>query len=318
MPESDLMGFCAHMTKNGKSVTRLFRTVKKFLAEKKGERNEEEVEKIAIFGEWCGTGVQKGVAISSLPRTFVIFAVMVVYEGDKEEQKRWLDLTKLPELKDEEARVFNIVQFPTFKVEIDFGNEEKVEEVKKDMDELTLRVEEHCPVGKYFGLKGVGEGIVWQAIGCPNMPEKLEKFANSRYWFKTKGLKHTQWRQLNGEPAKVKHVDPKKQGKIDKLVEAMLTPGRLEQGMQVLEREMMLPIEMCSIGAFTKWVHGDIIKEEYDRIEAAGVNKKALQGPINFVAKKWYIERLEEMRLEKETLEKMQRLELKDNVVVGI
>ena len=321
-PEHDLMGFCAHMSGNAKTITRLFRTVRKFLAEEKegSEKEEEkELEKIAIFGEWCGKGIQKGVAISELPRTFVIFAVRVVYEGDKEDQERWLDVSAIPGLKDEEARVFNIMQFPTFKVEIDFNNEENVEEVKKKMDELTLSVEEECPVGRYFGLKGTGEGVVWQASGCPNMTEKLEKWANSRYWFKTKGVKHTQWRAPGtDDKVKAKHVDPKRQGKIDKLVEAVVTQGRLEQGLQVLEREMMLPLEISSIGAFIKWIHGDVIKEEYDRIEAAGVKTKALQGPMNFMAKKWYIERIEEMRLEKETLDKMQNLELKDNVVVGI
>jgi hypothetical protein len=67
--------------------------------------------------------------------------------------------------------------------------------------------------------------------------------------------------------------------------------------MQVLEREMLLPIEMKSVGAFIKWINGDVMKEEYDRIEEAGIDKKALAGPISAAAKKWYVSQLEDTML---------------------
>ncbi len=32
---------------------------------------------IAIFGEWCGQGIQEGVALSNLPKMFVVFALNI-------------------------------------------------------------------------------------------------------------------------------------------------------------------------------------------------------------------------------------------------
>jgi len=82
-------------------------------------------------------------------------------------------------------------------------------------------------------------------------------------------------------------------------LEAIVTEGRLEQGLQVLEREMLVLVEMKSLGIFIKWVYADVVKEEYDRIAEAGFEKDALKGPVAAVAKNWYIERMMEKKDEK-------------------
>ena len=163
-------------------------------------------------------------------------------------------------------------------------------EAKEKMDELTLSVEEECPVGKHFGVSGTGEGIVWHAIQSPSLPVfKSGRYTDSRFWFKTKGVKHISVRK--SEPVSKPNLEAI--AKVDAFVEQALTPERLQQGLQMLEREMLLPLEMKSIGAFIKWVHGDVMKEEYDRIEEAGIDKKALSRPISSVAKKWYMAQLD-------------------------
>jgi len=60
----------------------------------------------AVFGEWC---VRKGVAISALPTMFVIFGVKVQFRYEEKADK-WLDIFKFSELKDEDARLFNIYE----------------------------------------------------------------------------------------------------------------------------------------------------------------------------------------------------------------
>jgi hypothetical protein len=297
--ENDLVGFCAHMSGNMRAVASLFEDVSRRLTSSGAgpeEESEREVEAIAVFGEWCGMGIQKGVALSKLQKMFVIFAVKIVYRGE-ETPAEWLDMSTLAEVKDEKAQIFNIMQFRTFRIVIDFNKEESIAEAKKKMDELTLSVEEECPVGKHFDVSGTGEGIVWQAIQSPNLPVfKAGRYTDSRYWFKTKGVKHASYRK--SEPSNKPSVSPEATAKMDAFVELVLTPGRLQQGLQVLEREMLLPIEMKSVGAFIKWVNGDVMKEEYDRIEEAGIDKKALPGPISAAAKKWYINQLKDVKLE--------------------
>ena len=102
----------------------------------------------AVYGEWCGWNIQKGVAINGLPKMFVIFGIKVDDE--------WVDL---PSWKyDNENGIYNILQFPTYDVEIDFNNPELIQ---NKLIEDTLAVEDECPVGKYFGVSGIGEGIVY-------------------------------------------------------------------------------------------------------------------------------------------------------------
>lgn len=295
-PQNDLLGFCAYMMENSPSVEKIFRILRKSC-----NKDSYKVQTIAVFGEWCGIGVQKGVAISGLPKMFVIFAVKVSYqqENTQEEAIEWVDLHKLLELKDEKARIFNIMQFPTFSMEIDFNDEAKVEEARTKMEELTLRVEKECPVGKHFDITGTGEGIVWQVVASPNLPaEKQAYYCDSRFWFKVKGEKHTSYRKP-GLPKPVKTMSPEKAQKINKLMELVVTPARLGQGLQVLEREMLLPLEITSIGAFMRWVQADIMKEEYDRIGESGVSKSDVDGGISRRTKQWYLEWLEEEALKK-------------------
>jgi hypothetical protein len=291
--EKDLMGFCVYMKGQDRAVDSIFESITNVLESygQESAKTTKTVEAIAVFGEWCGTGIQKGVALSQIPKMFVIFAVKVTYLG--EIPALWLDMSKMLEVKAEKARIFNIMQFQTFSIIIDFNNKESIEEAKKQMDSLTLGVEEECPVGKHFGVSGTGEGIVWQAIQSPNLPVfKSGRFLEPGFWFKTKGVKHSSYRKP--ESASKERPSPETIAKVDAFVELVVTPARLQQGLQILERELLLPIEMKSLGAFIKWVSGDVMKEEYDRMEEAGIDKKDLMGPISTAAKKWYISQLEE------------------------
>ena len=107
-------------------------------------------EYVAIYGEWCGGNVQKGVAINGLEKMFVIFGVMV--------DDNWVDLPT--DLHKNEIGIYNILQFPTYEIDIDFNNPETIQ---NKLIEMTISVEDECPVGKYFGVSGIGEGIVYHA-----------------------------------------------------------------------------------------------------------------------------------------------------------
>jgi hypothetical protein len=224
---------------------------------------------------------------------FVIFGVKVQF-CEKEQEDEWLDISEMEDLRDEDARVFNIHQFGSFEVKIDFNDERSVERGRERM-KFILEAEKECPVGQYFGAKGTGKGIVWQVVQCEGVPEMGAKYMEDRFWCKTKGVKHTEFRK---EP-KMKKVKRVKDEKMDSLLEAIVTKGKLEQVLQVLEREMLVLVEMKSLGIFIKWVYADVVKEEYDRIAEAGFEKDALKGPVAAVAKNWYIERMKEKKDEK-------------------
>ena len=58
--------------------------------------------------------------------------------------------------------VHPIGKFATYEIEIDFENPDK--SVEEQLAELTLQVENQCPVAEAFGIKGMGEGIVWEHV----------------------------------------------------------------------------------------------------------------------------------------------------------
>ena len=75
-------------------------------------------------------------------------------------------------------------------------------------------------------------------------------------------------------------------------VDNVVTENRLEQGLQWIQNEMMLPLEMKSIGAYIKWVTEDTIKEEKDIIIEKQLDFAKLKKEIGNVARKFYIQRI--------------------------
>lgn len=141
----DNSGFCAFVTPLAAVFEQLFAQIE-FASD----------ETVAIFGEWCGEGIMKGVGISKLPRMFVIFAVLI--QKSKNAEQRWLQASEIKPLKSLENRIFNIFDFETFLIEIDFNNPQAKQQ---ELEDITRRVESECPVALALGVKkGVGEGVV--------------------------------------------------------------------------------------------------------------------------------------------------------------
>jgi hypothetical protein len=240
---------------------------------------------LCVFGEWCGHGIQKGVAISSLPRMFVVFAACIdtIDYTTKELQPKqiWLPRSIIENAFDSyrctgdmriSSSIRSIFDFKTWFMQIDFSQPEKSQNA---LSELTLEVEQCCPVGKAFDVEGVGEGIVWTAI-C----------LDSRYTFKVKGEKHS--------VSKVKtlaSVDVEKVNSISEFVNNVLTESRLQQGISVLI-EQGLPIDNVSTGPFLKWIGNDVLKEETDTLEESGLERKDVMPVLNREARNWFLRQI--------------------------
>lgn len=233
---------------------------------------------IAIFGEWCGKGIQKGVAISELPKMFVVFGIALVHETG---EKTWFTrneisrlFTAFGELDLLVSGIYHIWQFPTFEMEIDF---EHPELAQNDLAKLTEQVEAECPVGKALGISnGCGEGIVWRCVE--------PGWEDSGYWFKVKGLAHS--------VTKVKTlalVDIEKVNSIKECVEQICTENRMEQIWQKFTDH-----DMKIMGAFLKDLAADIFKEELDTITGSGLNCKEVGKEISNVGRRWFINNLGE------------------------
>lgn len=213
---------------------------------------------IAIYGEWCGGNIQKGVAINGLEKMFVIFGIMV--------DDAWVELPK--DLHKNEIGIYNILQFPTYEIDIDFNNPVAVQ---NKLIELTIAVEECCPVGKFFNKEGVGEGIVFTCT------------TNQDLKFKSKGEKHsvTKVKVLNT-------IDIELMESVSDFVEMVVTENRLNQGISFFNENNIL-VDTKNTGEFLRWVVTDVLKEEKETLEACELGEKEVKSAIVTKARIWFL-----------------------------
>jgi hypothetical protein len=219
-----------------------------------------------IYGEWCGKGIMKGCGIHNLSRRFIIFALAKIQDSH-----RWLNIHEFSDIQSPDDNIFNISEFPIYEIDIDFSRPELA---AQELEDLTLKVENECPVSKKFGFDGIGEGIVWVI--------QSDVFKGSSFWFKTKGSKHK-----IAKTKKLVEVDVEKAETVKEFIEQVVSDERLEQGIQFIKSQNMA-LDQTSSGHFIKWVLSDVLKEESDRLEASNLKWKDVTKNISrFTSKFW-------------------------------
>lgn len=257
-PEKDNAGFAFFVESNRDAFQKLIAEVliKNDLDAKQNT--------VTIYGEWCGGNIQKGVGISNLPKSFFIFGVKVSpIVADEEEAKLkpayWVDYDYL---RSPDNKIYNILDYATWEIDIDFNMPQLV---TNKLSELTLAVEEECPVAKAFGFSGIGEGIVWTV-----------ELNGVVYRFKVKGEKHA-------GSSKVKtlaNVDVEKLESVRDFIDYAVTQGRFNQGIEnTFPNEE--PINVKKMGDLIRWVVNDIIKEESDTLAENGLEPKDVNSQIS-------------------------------------
>lgn len=214
-------------------------------------------ETMYVFGEWCGGSIQKGVALNQLGKMFVVFSVVV--DGVE------VDIRNVVFGTAQDVRC--IYEFPSYEIEIDFNNPQAVQNKLVD---LTVAVETECPVGRAFGVTGVGEGVVWH-----NLDTGIK--------FKVKGEKHSvskvkTLREL--APTEVALINSTKE-----FIATVVTENRLNQGLEQFGGEK----DIKNLGAFIKWVANDVFKEESDTIDKNGFNRKVIGSEIAAAARAFFL-----------------------------
>jgi len=251
----------------------------------------------AIYGEWCGKGIQKGVAVNQLDKRFVVFAARFVEPEDDKmfDGEGWFDeadtanLVMVPDLAS--PLIDCIEKYDTWDIDIDMANPQ----VKQnELGELTLAVEQECPYSKAHGVSGVGEGIVWRCTGVATYkmikvptPYRTEDLA-----FKVKGEKHS-----DTKVTKLASVDLEKVASIKEFVEKVVTDHRLEKGIDYLKATATrapFRLDVQLTGDFLRWIGNDVIKEESELMTESGLERKEVMSQVNKVARQWFMTRLNE------------------------
>ena len=287
--EDDLFGFMGYMDDRRSAVYEL---IDQYLqvAEKEGFKQPTYV---AIFGEWAGGSIQKtDIAVRSMEKIWAVVGVRLYYEDPYAVEEshaltsRWLP--SIDNISDHANRIYHISEFGTRLLEIDFNRPQDFESA---LEVATLETESQCPIGDYFGIKGNGEGIVWECTTKGYTPNDwADKYPESSSYdltFKTKGEKHEQ-----SKKKEMDLVDPEYVEKVKAFIDYAVTEVRMQQALDKLTREVNQVLTPRILGSFIKWVYQDILKEEGDVAEANEIEEKDLGKPIAEKAKAWFFKQL--------------------------
>lgn len=243
-PDADLKGFSKWATLHAASFRRLSAG-------------------FTVFGEWCGPGVEAGMAVSALPgKLFAVFAIQVgigdaaVVITDPSEISSYLTPLNIPGL-------YVLPWTKGVDFTLDFADANSLQAGADYLNGVVAGVEKEDPwVKEMFNVSGLGEGVVLYPVGVtggkvPTSPEDL-----AHLMFKAKGAKH----RTAGTKEAVQ-VAPEVVTSIAGFVDLMVTEARLEQGLSKVGgvRDPKLT------GKFLQWVTDDTKRESKDNLEVAGL-----------------------------------------------
>lgn len=253
--DKDNAGFCAWARESN--------VVKDIEQSVKGYLKNTDWDSVIVYGEWCGANIQPQVALSKLPKQFIVFGIKVIYT-DKEfffnDKEYWLEDKIVSELVE-----LTIFDFATYEVTIDFND--PTEAINK-MVEITNNIEAHSPIGLAHGIDGIGEGVVWK---------------HDEYIFKVKGRLHSASHVKELIP-----IDVEKVKSIKECVNKIVSENRLKQGLEYLKENNILA-DNKAISSFINWVKDDCIKEELDIITESNLEIKDVIKEISIKAKDFFI-----------------------------
>lgn len=259
-PDCDNQGFAAYVFQNKENYEKIIRSLAALF------KVNLETHALVIFGEWAGGKIQKGVAINGLPNMFVMFDA---FSFDISQEKpddsgyvgTWYDVSTVCEacknsLFPKELSFYNIYEFQTFSITVDFVN---LTAARKVLEKITDDVEKECPVGRFFGKvrdTGVcttGEGVVWRA--SVTVGERTRVFR-----FKVKGDEHATSATQVGASLELYKIDS-----FDDFIEKVVSDNRCKQGLSEVFGDTPMSDEWEKRnGEFLHWVVRDVKKEEME------------------------------------------------------
>ena len=248
-------------------------------------------DKVYIFGEYAGKGIQAKSALTEVDKKFLPFATMTFVDGEENAYEVLYNDFDTSEFRDiwRRARSQDIMPLFAYHFEGICVRGEGRTSLTELCDYWAKRVEQlenNSPFGRYLGVpNNIMEGVViniWDTYhrGKLNKPS---------YKVKIKGDEH----KATGVKVK-RRQSAKLNDKEKELLKLATDVGRFEQAVNVLFREQSKDIEFTGIGDYLKWINKDIQVELKDLIEDPEVNYKNIQKEVSRQAKAFFIKAMEE------------------------
>lgn len=231
---------------------------------------------LVVFGEWCGPGVEKGMAISAAKsKMFAVFGVQkegrIIYAPD--ELRALLPEAGAP-------AELHVLPWHGEPIAIDYGSPAALDAVAERLNGLVAEVEREDPwVKQVLGISGLGEGLVFYPTRVDGAAPATDPESLARLMFKAKGEKH----RTAGTKAAVQ-VAAEVVASVDEFVTLMVTEARLSQGLSAVGgRDAKLT------GKFLAWVAADVKKESVAELEASGLVWAQVEKAVQVRARAWFL-----------------------------
>ena len=238
--------------------------------------------RVLVYGEWCGPGIQKKVAIPSIERR--IFAVFAIVIGDptEDDARIVVDPERIGAMLPEHPDV-RVLPWHGELVSLDFHSDVGLERGAAQINEMVSAIEKVDPwVQAEFGIEGVGEGVVLYPVQGVEFDERgsTERNAYFELMFKAKGEAHRVTKQ-----DKAVRVDPQVSASVAAFVELFVTGPRLEQAVtEACQGEF----DMRRMGDFLKWLGRDVKKESVLELDASNLEWKSVAKAVAHAGQRWY------------------------------
>jgi len=234
-------------------------------------------EKLTVYGEWAGPGVQTDVGISCIPRkTWFPFAAKIT---DVEGDGRWIKNFHSIFVCDSD-RIKQISLFGDAQIEIDFNNPKAAQ---NQIIEMALAVEANCPVAsRIIGGEEtqLGEGMVWETF-----------YKGERFTFKCKGPKHSVTKIKTSKP-----IDMDKLGRINDFVDYCVTENRVKQAMfEAIPKNLEMGLTKADTGSIIQWMESDILSEETFEMKERELEWKEVANTANAKARQLFFTELDKV-----------------------
>ncbi|WP_198139203.1 RNA ligase family protein [Crocosphaera chwakensis] len=231
---------------------------------------------VTLYGEWCGSSIQKGVALTQIDRK--IWAIFAMQYGGVNGEIAKLEIRpeKIREFLPEHEDIF-VLPFYGDPITLNFGDVEQLKTASDTINQMVESVEEVDPwVKDTFGIEGVGEGLVMYPVAN----HVVERENYTELMFKAKGIKHQSVKQK--QPVQ---INAEVASNIQELVDLFVTEARLQQAVtEACNGEY----DIKKMGQFLKWISMDINKESVAELEASKLTWNEVNKPLMNKARNWY------------------------------
>jgi len=234
---------------------------------------------LVVFGEWCGPGVEKGMAISAAPtKLFVVFAVQaegrIAYEPER--VRALVPAAGAP-------AELHVLPWEGEPIRLDYGSRPALDAAAAELNARVAEVEREDPwVKRALGISGLGEGLVLYPVSVDGAAAPADPEGLAQLMFKAKGEKH---RTAGTRTAAA--VDAAVVASVDDFVALMVTEARLAQGLAAVSEQGARDPKLT--GKFLEWVVADVRKESAAELAASSLTFAQVEKAIRARARAWFL-----------------------------